>query len=137
MGLVAEAGARAVTFTTTMQPPGGIEVPFATLKLRPPLVAVPPAHVPVLPAVLIVIPAGNASVNAAVSVMALALPLPSVTVRLVLPPAAMLAAANDLETVGAPSTVSTTPVAAVPVSATGPVAVGAPVAMVLLRVAVT
>src|SRR6476660_3916720 len=94
------------TLTITVQPPAGIDVPFAMVKLPAPAVAVTPAQVPVLPAVPIVMPAGNVSVSALVSVRAPAFALPIVTVRLVLPPLAMLAAPNAFDTVGAPRMVS-------------------------------
>jgi len=137
MVLAAAPAVEDVTFTITVQPPAGIDVPLAMVKLLAPALAVTPAHVPVLPAVPIVMPAGNVSVSALVSVIALALVLPTVTVRLVLPPLARFATPKDLATVGGASTVSTTPVAAVPVRATGPVAAGAVVALVFVMVAVT
>jgi len=137
MVFVAAPAVDDVTFTITVQPPAGIEVPLATVTLPAPAAAVTPAHVPVLPAVPMVMPAGSVSVSALVSVSAEAFVLPMVMVRLVLPPRARLATPKAFETVGVPSTVSTTPVAAVPVSATGPVAAGAVVALVFVLVAVT
>src|SRR6478752_5271257 len=95
-----------VTFTATVQPAAGIEVPLAIVKLPAPAVAVTPVQVPVLPAVPMVMPAGKVSVSAAVSVSALALVLPIVTVRSALPPLAIAGALNDLVIVGAASTVS-------------------------------
>ncbi len=85
-----------VTFTITVQPPAGIEVPLAIVKLPAPAVAVTPLQVPVLPAVLIVMPDGKVSVSVAVVVIGLVFVLVMVTVRLVLPPLTMLLAANDL-----------------------------------------
>lgn len=89
-----------VTFTMTVHPPAGILVPFAMVKLFAPAVAVTPAQVPVLPAVLMVMPAGNVSVNKLDKVIAAAFALPIVIVRLVLPPATTSAAALDLVMVG-------------------------------------
>src|SRR4051794_37725090 len=107
-----------------------MEVPLAMVKLGLLAAAVTPAHVPVLPAVPIVIPAGNVSVKRLVSVIAPALVLPRVTVRVVLPPLAMLAAPNAFATVGAADTVMLAlPVA--PVMATGPVMLTVPVVLFL------
>src|SRR5436305_14005585 len=50
-----------VTFTMTVQPPDGIELPLAMVKLLAPAVAVTPAQVPVLPAVRKGVAAGNVS----------------------------------------------------------------------------
>lgn len=90
-----------VTFTTTVQPPAGIDVPLAMVKLPAPAEALTPVQVPVLPPVLIVIPVGKASVNRLESVIASTLLLPIVTVRFVLPPLAMSDGEKDLATVGA------------------------------------
>jgi hypothetical protein len=99
-------------------------VPFAIVNPPAPAVAVTPLHVPVFPAVPIVIPDGNVSVNALVSVIALALVFPMVTVRFVLPPAARFATPNAFVIVGAASTVNVAEATA-PVVATGDVPVGA------------
>jgi hypothetical protein len=113
-----------VTFTITVQPPAGIDVPLAIVKLPAPAVAVTPVHVPVFPAVLIVIPVGNVSVNAAVNVNATKFPFPSVTVRSVFPPEARFVAVKSFATVGSvrASTVRVA-FAVPPVNATGPAAV--------------
>lgn len=97
-----------VIFTITVQPPAGMDVPFAIVKLSAPAVTVTPVHVPVFPAALIVIPVGNVSVSALVNVMALPFVLPMVTVRFVLPPAARSPAANNFETVGAENALTVT-----------------------------
>src|SRR5947208_3330905 len=91
MVLVAAPVVLDFTFTITVQPPAGIDVPLAMVKLEAFAAAVAPAHVPVFPAVLMVMPAGKVSVKRLLSVMAAALVLPIVTVRLVLPPLARLA----------------------------------------------
>ena len=99
----------------TVQPPAGMVLPLAMLKLPAPAVAVTPVQVPVLPAVLMVMPAGKASVRADVSTMAPALALPMDTVTLVLPPLAILATEKVLLMVGAVAvTVTQAPVLLVP-----------------------
>ena len=95
-----------VTFTITVQPPAGMLVPFASVKLPAPAAAVTPKHVPVFPAVLIVIPSGKVSVKALVSVIALAFVFPIVTVKFVFPPLARFPAAKAFAIVGAAITVS-------------------------------
>ena len=90
-----------VTFTITVQPPAGMLVPFAIVKLPAPAVAVTPVQVPLLPAVLIVMPTGKVSVNSALNVIAAAFVLPIVTVKLVFPPLARFATAKFFVTVGA------------------------------------
>ncbi len=122
-----------VTLTITVQPPVGMALPLAMVKLVAPAVAVTPVQVPVLPAVLIVIPAGNVSVKTALNVVVAALLLPNVRVKLVLPPTAKLVAALVLAMVGALNAVTVSgALAAVPVVATGPAAVGAAVVLVTL-----
>jgi hypothetical protein len=117
-----------VTFTTTVHPPAGIDVPFAIVKLPAPVVAVTPVHVPAFPAVLIVIPVGKVSVRALVNVIALALVFPMVTVRFVFPPLARFVTPKDLVMVGGTPTVRLA-FAVLPVNATGPVAVTVPVVL--------
>jgi hypothetical protein len=99
-------------------------VPFAIVKLPAPAVAVTPVQVPLLPAVLIVMPTGKVSVNSALNVIAAAFVLPIVTVKLVFPPLARFATAKFFVTVGAANTVKVA-FAVPPVNATGPVAVTA------------
>jgi hypothetical protein len=99
-------------------------VPFASVKLPAPAAAVTPKHVPVFPAVLIVIPSGKVSVKALVSVIALAFVFPIVTVKFVFPPLARFPAAKAFAIVGAASTVRVA-FAVPPVKATGPPAVTA------------
>jgi hypothetical protein len=113
-----------VTFTMIVQPPAGMLVPLASVKLFAAEVAVTPVHVPVLPPVPMVIPAGKLSVKIDVSVIALAFVLPMVTVKLVLPPLAKFGTAKALLIVGAANTVNVAP-AVPPVSNTGPAAVTA------------
>jgi hypothetical protein len=88
-----------------VQPPEGIEVPLAMVKLFAPAVAVTPVQVPLLPVVLIVTPPRKVSVKRLVSEMALAFEFVMVTVSVEVAPDAMVAGANDLLTVGAASTV--------------------------------
>ncbi len=90
-----------VTFTITVQPPAGMLVPFATVKLPAPAVAVTPVQVPVLPAVLIVMPVGSVSVRSAVNVIATRFVFPIVTVRFVFPPDARFNAVKSFVTLGA------------------------------------
>ena len=122
-----------VTLMMMVQPPAGMLVALATVMLLAPAVAVTPVQVPLLPAVLRVMPLGKVSVRTALKVMATALLLPRVMVRLVLPPAAIAAAALVLVSVGAFSAVIVRDaLAAVPLVATGPVAVGAAVVLVMV-----
>ena len=121
-----------VTFTITVQPPAGIEVPLAIVKLVAPAVAVTPVHVPVFPAVLMVIPDGKVSVKSALRLIGTALLLPNVSVKLVLPPTDKLVAALTLVMVGAFSAVTVNVALAVlPLVNTGPVAVGAEVVLLI------
>ena len=130
--LVAAPAVELVTLTITVQPAAGIDVAFAIVKLDAPSAAVTPVHVPVLPPVVMVIPVGRVSVRALVSVIALALVLPIVTVRLVFPPLAKLVAVKSFVMVGAMRALTVkSSLAVVPVSATGPVAVTVPVVLVI------
>ena len=97
-----------VTASLTTQPPTGIDVPLAMLKLPAPLPAVTPAQVvPVVTAGLVLVsPAGYVSVNTPDSVIALALVLPMVTVSVDVPPGAMAVGSKDFASEGAASTVS-------------------------------
>ena len=124
-----------VTFTIIVQPPDGIEVPLAMVKLLAPAVAVTPGQLPELPAVLIVMPTGKASVKMLESVIAPALLLPIVTVRFVLLPLLMFVEAKVWVIEG--EIVIATGPATVPVSAVGPVAMGVPVVLFIALVAVT
>ena len=127
--LVAAPAVLEVTLTITVQPGvAGMLLPLAMVKLPAPAVAVTPVQVPVLPAVPMVMPVGKVSVNRLLSVIAAALLLPMVTVRLVLPPLARLATAKALVIVGAADTVKVA-LAVPPVKATGPVAVTAVVVL--------
>ncbi len=101
--LVTVPGVDDVIVTTIVQPPGGIAAPPAIVIV--PEVTVTPAQVPVLPP-MVVTPAGIASVNADVSVSGVTPALPSVSVSVALPPAAMVDGAIDLASVGAEPTVS-------------------------------
>jgi len=125
-----------VTSTMIVQPPAAIEVPLAIVKLVAAAVAVTPLHVPVFPVVLIVIPVGKVSVNALVNVIALTLLFPIVNVRLVFPPATIFVNPKAFAIVGG-ANIANVAFAVVPVKATGPVAAGAPVVLVLVLVAVT
>src|SRR5688500_17431318 len=124
MVLVAAPAVLEVTFTITVQPPEGIEVPLAIVKLPAPAVAVTPVQVPVLPAVPMVMPAGKVSVKRLVSVIAPGLVLPMVTVRLVLPPLAMAVTPKAFAAVGRAKMVSVA-LALEPAWGTGPIALGA------------
>ena len=126
-----------VMLTITVQPPEGIDVPLAMVKLVAAAAAVTPAQVPVFPGVLMVIPAGKVSVNRLESVIAPALVLEMVTVRSVLPPLARSLIAKDFEIVGKSETVNVTGPNAEPVSPTGPVEEGAVVVLLLVLVALT
>ncbi len=95
-----------VTFTITVQPPAGMLVPFAIVKLPAPAVAVTPVQVPVFPAAPIVIPVGKVSVSALVNMIALVFVLPIVTVRSVFPPLARSDTPNALVNVGLLKSVS-------------------------------
>ena len=126
-----------VTVKITVQPPAGIDVPFATVKSF--AVALTPVHVPPgVPGFVIVTPAGIVSVNALVKVIATRFVFPIVTVRFVFPPLARFTAAKSFATVGATRAVTVSVAfAAVPVNATGPVAAGAVVVLLFVLVAVT
>ncbi len=84
--------------TMIVQPPEGTELP-AGIEIRPD-VTTTLGQVPVL-ADVVVTPDGIASVNAELSVAAVALALPSVSVSVAVPPAAMEAGVMDLLSVGA------------------------------------
>jgi hypothetical protein len=81
-------------------------LPLARLMLVAAAVAVTPIQVPVLPAMLTVMPIGKVSVKTALKVMGTRLLLPNVKVRLVLPPTDKLVAALLLAMVGATSGVT-------------------------------
>ena len=128
--LVAAPAAEEVTLTTTVQPPEGMPVPLATVKLLAGAVAVTPRQVPVLFDAYSVMPLGKVSVNVLTSVIVEALLLLRVTVSVVLPPEARLALEKAFVTVGGPSTVRLA-VVVPPVSATGPTEVTAVVVLVI------
>ena len=80
----------ATTSATTVQPPGGMLAPAASVILLAPGVAVTPAQLPLLLAGLAtVMPLGRLSVSAVLRVMALALLLPSVSVSVLDVPGAI------------------------------------------------
>ena len=112
-----------VMVTTIVQPPTGIVEPLALVMVVG--VTVTAEHVPVLPLV-VVTPAGMTSVNGAVSAIGAALVLPSVSVSVAVPPAAMVAGAMAFASVGSASTVS----GALAGGAEPPVVVSGPVVLV-------
>jgi len=95
--LVTVPGVDDVIVTTIVQPPGGMVDPAATVIVV--AVTATPVQVPVLPDV-VVTPAGIVSVNAAVSVSGVAPGLPSVSVSVAVPPAAIVAGWIVLVSVG-------------------------------------
>ena len=86
-----------VIVTMMVQPPAGMLAPPASVSSVG--ATLTPTHVPVLADVMVT-PGGIGSVNAAVSVVVIALGLPSVSVSVALPPTAMVAGAMDLPSVG-------------------------------------
>ena len=93
-----------VTVNTTVQPPAGMLVPFATVKSF--AVALTPVHVPPgVPGFVIVMPVGIVSVNALVNVIATRFVFPKVTVKVVVPPLARFAAAKSFVIEGGARTV--------------------------------
>jgi hypothetical protein len=125
-----------VTVTLITQFALAANVPPVNVNRFVPLTTKLPPHVAVVPFTA-VNPAGSVSVklspDSAVPVFGF------VTVMFItdVPPTAMLGVTKALLMVGADNTVNTTPVAAVPVKDTGPVAAGAVVAFVLVLVALT
>ena len=91
--LVTRPGVVDVIVTTIVQPPTGMLAPPAIVMSVG--ATATPAHVPVLPDV-VVTPGGIGSVKADVSAVAIALGLPSVSVNVALPPAAIVAGCNAL-----------------------------------------
>ena len=92
-----------VTATTIVQPPGGIEVPAASvIELA---ATVTPVQEPVLPEV-VVTPAGIGSVNGVDTVIATGFVLPAVIVSVALPPMPMVAGRMAFASVGSAFTVS-------------------------------
>ena len=81
--LVSDPGVDDVSVTTIVQPPGGMALPAAIVISVG--VTVTPAHVPVLPLV-VVMPAGIGSVNGAVRTSGAALGLVIVIVSVAVPP---------------------------------------------------
>jgi hypothetical protein len=90
-------GVEDVIATTIVQPPAGIDAPDAIVIVVG--VTVTPAHVPVLPEV-VVTPDGIASVNAAVSASGKAFGLPSVIVSVAVPPAVIVPGTMVLPSAG-------------------------------------
>ena len=88
--LVTVPGVDDVIATTIVQPPDASALPLAIVIVVG--VTVTPAHVPVLPPV-VVTPAGIVSVSGAVSVTGAPLVLPSTSVSVAVPPGAMVAGA--------------------------------------------
>ena len=86
-----------VIVTTIVQPPTGSDAPAGSATCV--VVTVTPAQVPALPDV-VVTPAGIVSTNVVARIAGVALPLPSASVSVAEPPAAMVAGAMVLASVG-------------------------------------